>query len=86
MKPQATPAVACIELFDFMLDVINSLTVVEDHGKSRAELESLPHVEIRNHWNDPALVVFKVLDQEVTLRATEVIQATHNATNTAKYG
>lgn len=68
-----------------MLEVINSLRVIESHGKSRNELESLPHVEIRNHWNQSDFVVFKVLDQEVTLVASEIIAAVHNATNTAKY-
>lgn len=68
-----------------MLKVYCELTVVEDHGKSSSELESLPHVEIRNHWNQNDLVVVKVLNQEVTLIASEVIAAVNNATNTAKY-
>lgn len=68
-----------------MLQISNQMTVVEDHGKSRDQLESLPHVEIRNHWNDDRLVVVKVLDQEVTLIASEIVAAVKNATNTAKY-
>ncbi|HYG22745.1 MAG TPA: hypothetical protein VEH04_08190 [Verrucomicrobiae bacterium] len=62
----------------------SELTVVESHGQSREQLESLPHVRIESHWNDRDLIVLKVLDQEVTLVAREVIAAVENAKNTGR--
>jgi hypothetical protein len=68
-----------------MIDVTNSLTVVEVKGIPRGRLAELPRVEIRNHGNSPRLIVFQVGNQEVSLLAEEVIAATRNATNTARY-
>jgi hypothetical protein len=63
------------------MNSINTLTVIEVNGSSPEELDGLPRCEIRSHWNDRDLVVVQILNQVVTVRASEIIAAVANATN-----
>lgn len=65
-----------------MLRVLNEVTVHEINGK---ETSSTQPVIVKNHWNDPALVLVTVAGVEVTVSATELAAAVKNATNTARF-
>lgn len=62
------------------MTVTNEIKIYETNGKETPIGEN-PILEVRSHWNNDNLVVIEIDGKTVTVVASQLEKAIHNATN-----
>lgn len=67
-----------------MIKVENKIDLYEVNGVE-VNMSAPPDIIISSHWNDRRLIVIDSGDKKLTIKASDLLAAIANATNTARF-